>query len=51
MSMQAVAERIRSGDTQQARSPVYIGGNLVIKDHSVAAWVVNGIIGEIKLIY
>ena len=51
MSMQAVAERIRSGGTQQARSPVYIGGKLVIKDRSVVAWMVNGIIGEINLIY
>ena len=48
MSMQAVAERIRSGDTQQARSPVYIGGNIVSKDRSVVAWMVNGIIGEIN---
>ena len=51
MSMQAVAERIRSGGTQQARSLVYIGRNIVSKDRSVVAWMVNGIIGEINLIY
>jgi len=51
MSMQAVAVRIRSGGTQQARSPVYIGRNIVGKDRSVVAWIVNGIIGEINLLH
>ena len=51
MSMQAVADRIKSGDTQQAKSTVYLGRNIVSKDRSVVAWIVNGIIGEINLIY
>ena len=30
------------------RGPVYIGWNIVSKDRSVVAWMINGIIGEIN---